>query len=57
MKEVLGEDVGHIVSCWAVFQVQFLCFDEVPDEMMPRLDVLGPLVGDWNNGQGLKLDN
>ena len=51
-RQVLGEDVGHTASCWGVFQLQFLCFDEVPDKMMPRLDVLGPLVGDWIIGQG-----
>ena len=46
LGHVLGENVGHVVSCWGVFQLQFRCFDEVPDEMMTRLAVLGPLVGD-----------
>ena len=52
LEHVLDEVVGHVVSCWDVFQLQFRCFDEVPDEMMPRLDELGPIVGDWGIGQG-----
>ena len=44
--------VGHVVNCWGVFLLQLLRFDEVPDEMLPCLDVLGPLVRDWIVGQG-----
>ena len=51
LGQVLGEVVGHFVSCWGVFQLKFRCFDEIPDQMMHRLDVLGPFLGDWTFGQ------
>ena len=39
-----GHDVGYNVFGWAVFQIDFLFFDALADEMMRNIYVFGSLM-------------